>query len=532
MRHAGTVVFLVGLLCSAATAMGAPSLVAVTGHEPESLVMLSAADVMVVREMEGYLLAVVEPDQIDLMGELGLQVEILDGAVAGKTYYTVQYRHEAQRRQLESLVRVLYSDRNSAVFEALPAAAEMVSATGLEIARVFIRPVRPAPIFQPDVTALTRGSDPVIDAIVGAISSSSIDGIVYRLQNFETRYSTHDSCLAAGEYLKAHFESSGIDSVYFHNWSGTYHDNVVAVIPGASQPEKVVVVGGHYDSTTGDPDVAPGADDNASGTACVLECARVLSPYQFDYTLKFVAFCGEEQGLLGSEAFASAAAAAGEDIVAAVAVDMIGYLAGGDVMDLDIIDNTSSVWLRDLAFATASEYVPELPLVDGSLPFGASSDHASFWANGYHAILLFEDTGDYSPYIHSASDVIGTSYNSSTLALGSVKVAASLLATLARPFTVSISHQPLGDTEDSVNPYRVEAEIVAAAALDPSSLYLYYSTGGPLNSVPPDRHRHSGCVRSVHPRPARRQFRVVLSHGGGYEWQYSRSSRNRARHRS
>jgi hypothetical protein len=122
-------------------------------------------------------------------------------------------------------------------------------------------------------------------------------------------------------------------------------------------------------------------------------------------------------------------------------------------------------------------------VVDGSLPFGASSDHASFWAHGYDAILFFEDTGNYSPYIHTTDDVVGISYNSPALAERSVKVAAALLASLAQPYRVAISHTPLGNTEDTTNPYRVVANITAAGTLNPDSLLVYYSVGAGQNEL-------------------------------------------------
>jgi hypothetical protein len=319
--------------------------------------------------------------------------------------------------------------------------------------------------------------DPGIQTMVNSVSSATIDAHVQRLEDFVTRYATHDSCQAAAEWIKAQLESYGIDSVYFHNYSPTYKDNVVATIPGKGNPDKIVLIGGHYDSYTSNPNDCPGADDNASGTVCMLECARILSNYDFSYTLTFIAFGGEEFGLYGSEGYAADAQARGDDIIGAVAVDMIGYLAGGDVMDLDIIDNASSEWMRDLAVDVGNLYVPELPVVEGTIPGGASSDHASFWAYGYDAILFFEDTDQYSPYIHTANDIVGLSYNSSTLAERCVKVAVGLVATMAEPFRVAITHTPLENTEDTVDPYRVVADIVAAGTLDPDSLLVRYSTG-------------------------------------------------------
>jgi len=78
---------------------------------------------------------------------------------------------------------------------------------------------------------------------------------------------------------------------------------------------------------------------------------------------------------------------------------MIGYLGGRK--NLDVIANAPSVWLRDLAFATAPLYVPDLSLVDGYLTWG-TSDHASFESYGYPAIFFFEDS--HTPPLHSHLD--------------------------------------------------------------------------------------------------------------------------------
>jgi hypothetical protein len=441
--------------------------------------------------MERYLLVVAGPDDLARMTELGHDWRRLDSRIAGRTYYTAGRPPAAVETALLGDVRVLRADEYDLVFEATPERADGLAANGLEIARVFLRPIRAAridradaPPTPPAAPRLARDVDPLIQSMVDEVSSASVDALVQRLQDFGSRRSTHDSCYAATQWIKAEFESFGIDSVYLHSFSATYHDNVVAVIPGKGDPSRWVVVGGHLDSTSPVYDNAPGADDDASGTACVLEVARVLSAYDFDYTLVFVAFNAEEQGLIGSEAFAADANGAGADIVAAVCVDMIGYVAGGDAIDLDIIDNASSAWVRDLAFSAAATYVPELTVVDGALPGGASSDHASFWAHGYDAILFFEDTGNYSPYIHSTNDVVGVSYNNPVLAERSVKTATALLASLANPFRIAIMHEPLPDTEDTTNPYHVVADIVSAGTLDPDSLLVRYSTGGPTYEVP------------------------------------------------
>jgi hypothetical protein len=344
------------------------ALVVVDNPGPETVSTLLKRDVMVVRDMKGYILAAATPADRQVLNELGLEWTVLDASVEGKTYFTVGVGERATTAQIEARARLLRFDGREAVIEASQEEAMDVAALGLEIARVFIRPVRLSAreIFVPLRMAATH--DPLIQTMVSSVSSAAIDANVQRLQDFETRYATHDSCQAAADWIKAQLESFGVDTVYYHNYHASYKDNVVGTIPGVANPDKIVVIGGHYDSYTSNPDFCPGADDDASGTSCMMECARILANYDFNYTITFCAWGGEEFGLYGSEGFASDAAAAGDDLVATVAVDMIGYLAGGDVLDLDIIDNAGSQWMYDLAIEVGGLYVPELPIVEGTIP--------------------------------------------------------------------------------------------------------------------------------------------------------------------
>jgi len=214
----------------------------------------------------------------------------------------------------------------------------------------------------------------------------------------------------------------------------------------------------------------------------VLAAARAMIDHDFEYSVVFLCFSGEEQGLLGSEAWASQAADQGMDIVGAVILDMLGYRQAGDTADIDIISNGASEDLRELVDTAIADYVPDHVAVDGSLPFGASSDHASFWNNGYRSVLFFEDSGDYSPYIHTANDVMGTSVNDLAFMDRNVRTAVATLAALARPFNVAIAHEPLVHSEE-LGPFTVSATILAAQELDPGSLQLHYRTSGAFTTV-------------------------------------------------
>ena len=102
----------------------------------------------------------------------------------------------------------------------------------------------------------------------------------------------------ARDNILNHFNSLGLQTSlhpFTFTAGSTYSgaNNVIGVLPGAATPGQLVIIGGHYDS-----DDNPGADDNASGTAGVMEAARVMSQYSFDHSLMFVAWDGEEKGLV------------------------------------------------------------------------------------------------------------------------------------------------------------------------------------------------------------------------------------------
>ena len=182
--------------------------------------------------------------------------------------------------------------------------------------------------------------------------------------------------------------------------------NVVGTKQGTVSDQHVVICA-HFDCTSNDPEnLAPGADDNASGTAAVIEAARVLGFDFFEKTIKFVCFSGEEQGLYGSGEYASDSRVAGDDILGVINFDMIGY-ENVAPEDIDVIGNASSEWLVDFTIDCAGAYVPALPtlkIIDATV---TASDHSSFWNAGYDALLGIEDRGVPYPYYHTVNDTLG-----------------------------------------------------------------------------------------------------------------------------
>jgi hypothetical protein len=253
--------------------------------------------------------------------------------------------------------------------------------------------------------------DPFIVGLIEEVTGTNITATVQHLQDYGTRNAYKPQSLEAMNWIKAQFESMGM-SVELQDFSmpgGPASDNVIATLTGTKYPDEVIVIGGHYDSITYSG-LEPGADDNASGTAGVLEIARILSQHSFDRTIIFCAFSGEEYGLYGSEAYADRCAQQGMNIHGYLNLDMIGYLKPGSYIHTDLIHPASAQELADYYTQVCSVYLPDFPIEPGML-VGGDSDHTSFNNAGFMGIFPFEDGSDYSPYIHTSNDIVGPSYN-------------------------------------------------------------------------------------------------------------------------
>ncbi|MDX2043369.1 MAG: M28 family metallopeptidase [Acidobacteriota bacterium] len=198
--------------------------------------------------------------------------------------------------------------------------------------------------------------NPQIEKIVSEISAKNIEGIIRKLVSFGTRHtlSTQDDPKrgigAAARWIKSEMdrysqESGGRLQVVNDEFTQPVTPrfpreakliNIVATLPGtqAESKDRIYVVSGHYDSICSpfsDTECdAPGASDDASGTAAVMEMARVMSKYQFDATIVFMTVPGEEQGLLGAHHWAEEAKKKGLNIAAMFTNDIIGNTLGGN----------------------------------------------------------------------------------------------------------------------------------------------------------------------------------------------------------
>jgi len=279
-----------------------------------------------------------------------------------------------------------------------------------------------------------------------------------------TRYSTSAGCQDAAQLVHDTFSSLGLTAEYQSHTSG-HAPNVIGTLPGTVTPQEQVIVIGHLDDMPSFGS-APGANDNASGAAMVTALAEVMSCTRFERTLKFIALTGEEFGLYGSEHYAAAAATAGDQIVAVLNADMIGWEGNGTPVpeDLDLNQNTASEWLGDLFHDLAAVY-PTGAVVDNfTCNSMAYSDHWPFWQEGYPAVFGITDNHGYCghsgthPHYHQSSDTIANCGPGAAAFIGSsMRAFLATAAHLARPVgsiapsPTSVAAVPAGDNALAVS---------------------------------------------------------------------------------
>ncbi len=215
--------------------------------------------------------------------------------------------------------------------------------------------------------SLTEGYAPPLEvaelhAIAAAVSAARIEADIRTLAGFGTRHTRSDTVSqtrgigAARRWIRAEFEristscggclevveQRSVVSGERRIPDSTVVVNVLAIQRGVSDPNRYIVMSGDIDSRASDimdfTSDAPGANDNASGMAGVLEAARVLSSYDFTATIVYAGLSGEEQGLFGGKHMAEAARVEGWRIEAVLNNDMIGNVCGID----GVCDNTSA----------------------------------------------------------------------------------------------------------------------------------------------------------------------------------------------
>jgi len=257
----------------------------------------------------------------------------------------------------------------------------------------------------------TQQIDPKVQEIIDTINETLVRNYMeYLIGVIGNRYTGTEGCENAASYIYEQFQTMGLQSTY-QNWSsrgnslfsGYFHSrNVIGTHPGTNSDEKIIF-NAHYDTVKR----TVGAVDDGSGTVGVLVAASVLSQYTFKRTLEFVTFSGEEQGTLGSHAYARDLYDHHTPVLIEINADMIGKATStisGKTMRLSLTEDAG--WIAGIMENITTEYglnfnITRWQNIDRDAKSGWS-DYCQFTQLGYESVVVWP--GEWDPNMHTPQD--------------------------------------------------------------------------------------------------------------------------------
>lgn len=272
--------------------------------------------------------------------------------------------------------------------------------------------------------------------ILGGVSIDRLRAHILAIEGTRHPVEAPAALEQAADYICNFLQSLGCEmTAHRFNDNGRDFRNIIATRRGVLSPEQRVIVLAHYDTVA----ASPGADDNASGVAVMLELATILKPLQFERSVQFIGVCLEEnegaddshgRGRRGSRALAGYARENDWAIEGVVVLESVAY-AGESVVQkaptgipikvpeqgnfIAVLGNERSFGLVDGFARSIERYQIPLPYLSMAvpgrgeqLPDSRRSDHASFWDEGFRAIMITDTTNFRSPHYHRPSDTLAT----------------------------------------------------------------------------------------------------------------------------
>lgn len=243
----------------------------------------------------------------------------------------------------------------------------------------------------------------------------------------ERNFRSSGSLEQAASYIEGCLEQMGYEvrSQRYGSDTPPPFRNLEVELRGVSRPEEIVILAAHYDTVEG----SPGADDNATGVAALLELAREFRGRKLQRTLRLVAFVNEEKPFaeteqMGSRVYAREASARGDRIIGMISLESLGYYSDepgsqrypppmswfypdtgtflafvGNFASRDLVRRTIASFRTHARLPSEGIAIPEALVSDIN-----RSDHASFWHHGYPAIMVTDTVPFRNPYYHSGED--------------------------------------------------------------------------------------------------------------------------------
>ncbi|MCX7748485.1 MAG: M20/M25/M40 family metallo-hydrolase [Clostridia bacterium] len=355
-----------------------------------------------------------------------VKYKIIDSNTEGESYILASGLNTKLYTEANRIAKILYHDGLRLIIRGSQQQAESLAIIGLDIGWLEDKPI----IFSSSKTqvhahrAITYNSQ--VGEMINSVSQSTVNSYTAKISG-ETPVTIGGSSYTittrntnsgvpiqkATQYAYEFMRGLGLETSY-HNWtmSSSSGRNIIGSKKGTTKPDEIILITAHYDDMPASG-LAPGADDNASGSVGVMLAAEILNKYSFERTIRFVLFTGEEQGLFGSKAYANLVAGNGEKVAAVYNMDMIATdTVNRRVITLHTRPTSNPAYTQDLSICNLfSDVVKTYGLSSGvtvSIENSGESrsDHASFWAKGIPAALAIE--GDFSKYYHTPNDKLST----------------------------------------------------------------------------------------------------------------------------
>ncbi len=252
----------------------------------------------------------------------------------------------------------------------------------------------------------TKGDSFDNNFIIELIEQINETRVLYFYENllsFGVRYTGTENCSRAGDWIYEEFDKMDLD-VEFHPWEQRKFEdrNVIATHPGNdSSSNAIFIICAHYDTFKN----SPGANDDGSGVVATLVIAEILSKYSFNHTIQFIAFSGEEVGTYGSFNYARDAYNRGDNIVAILNLDIIGYAEttqGGRI--IRYFHEEPSTWIGEFAQEISTKYLDIIDMTVENIPNYPGADNQAFVDYGYDGVWIAQH--DPNRVGHSPNDTL------------------------------------------------------------------------------------------------------------------------------
>jgi len=291
------------------------------------------------------------------------------------------------------------------------------------------------------------------------VNESKLRKHIQTIQDFGPHNTGSEALTLVGNYIYNELNVNNLQVEYM-DWKEKEFSgkNVVATLNGMGQSNGIIILCAHYDSIR----ISPGAEDDGSGVAVVLMLAEIMSNRSFNSTIKFILFSGEEQGILGSKAYAQDAKKNGDNIVGVLCLDKVGYAQTTDEGNKVFHNsNEKSAWMVDISTEMAKQFYDYVKLDVIAKPQDPFSDHLSFVKEGFCGTDFVRYAKN--PFYHTSEDnieKINFTYLSKICNL-----------TLATVFTVSRLNPVLTSND-------LKIKIKGSFLSKPSSIYVKVENNG------------------------------------------------------